>query len=324
MICEGLNKKLNKSLKKNELAFLFCFLVISALFVVNVNPNQLDNYSGDFRFHFYKSLGCVGEQIDMYAPLTSWIGGFFSFNTQFFYVFWLMFFFLVFPLALVYFSNWKAAVYWFAFFTPYYYLWGILAQGLVGFFLILFSRASPVQRLVLLGLAFLTHSLGLFLLLSYWAVEIIWDKKGFLAACVFVPTKSGASVEAAKARTGTNLLGGKGISGVNYLDFFRWFFINPLFFFGFFRLRGVEKLFSVLLFVGSLVLLIPRVLDFIVPFVCIRLAEEDHKLLFVLALVLIPFQVLNFASHFGLLTFSLTNGLFFWKELLVFCLGLIF
>lgn len=301
-------------------------MVVCLLFFLVPDPNKTSFFSSDFLFHYGKSGGIEYPLIsidgtptqpvfyDSYAPFVSFISAPFSFRIETFYLFWLMFFFLLFPLVLVGFSGkFFSGLAWFGFSAPFFFVSGLLSQGVISLFLVLFVfKRNIFLRLFLLFFSLFVHADGFFLLAGYWVFEILyfWFKYRlfFLGACFLPIAENNGSEEAVNlvsSSTGKSVFGTTGLLATNHTHVFQWFLFNPLAFFGFVGLWKKHRhlfFFCLLVMFLSWLFLYWRVVLSVVPFFAIGVGyyfDKASNMMRFLLCVLVFLGVLLLLFWFG-------------------------
>lgn len=331
---------------KNELivnnsflvGFVFLFFVCGVTFFLHPQVINFVYHPHDFQFHFFKASGHFveknewvdQEKLDAYPPLSGWLFAPFSFNIIIFYVSVLFVFFVLFGLLLVRLSgHWVSALFWVACSAPWFFLEGIIAQGIMTLLLLGFVFTKNIYlRLFLLVLALLTHGWGFWLLGGYWILEIVLNTNwrgvvlGVCGTSFFpVEAKVGATIQEVQASTtGTNLVGSKGLNMTNYVVVARWLLMFPLLPFGFIGLWKLNKTwfwFCLLGFIGAFVLLYWRIVESLMPFIVLGLTQyyqglskKGKFLLILIALGLIVIQLINYLYTIQNVHLSLTTLVF--------------
>lgn len=137
----------------------------------------------DFYFHYANAAGDVSlaeghhppETFEIYPPLFKWLSWPFAFSKEAYYLFTVLFFSVV-PAILLYLKTKSEYSAWF-YFAASSFFWhldyfAVFAQYLaVIILMVAIIRKDVLTRLILLPLAFLSHNLGLHLLLLYYLVD---------------------------------------------------------------------------------------------------------------------------------------------------------
>lgn len=321
-----------------KISFLILITILCLIYILHPGVDQLRFHPHDLQFHYFKASGAFfvpGEfidqaRLDSYAPLTSWIYAPFSFNLKTFYLFTLILFFLVMGLLLVYLSkHWITALFWVACSAPYFFLEGVLAQGIATFLLIAFVYSGLKLRLLLLCLGLLTHSWGFWLLLAYWVVEIVvkTDWRGVaLGVCggtlfpaPLNPKVQPTNISGIDSISNLNLLGFNGLNRITWVSVFRWIVMFPLLPFAFIGLWKKNKVwfwFSLVLFVGGFVLLYWRIVESVMPFIVLGLtyyyqasSKKMKILLIIVTLGLTLIQITHYWNTIQNIHLSITQSI---------------
>lgn len=307
-------------LKIGSIILIAMIIIVSSL---HPDINNLRFYPHDFQFHYFKAGNAdytVSEFIDeeklsIYAPLTSWVYAPFSFNLKTFYTYTLIIFFIVMGLLLAYLSkNWIAALFWLSCSAPYFFLGGVLAQGLATFLLIVFVYSRLKFRLILLCFGLLAHSWGFWLLLLYWLVELLvktnWKEVmlgicgGTLFPAPVDPKIQPTNIFGVESISNLNLLGFNGLNRITWISIFRWIVMFPLLpfaFIGLWKNNRVWFWFSLLLFSGGFILLYWRIVESVMPFVVLGLTyyyqTSSKRMKMLLIIVAIGLTIIQYANY---------------------------
>lgn len=323
--------------KRFALGFYILLVVSCATFFLHSYPANIEFYNHDFQFHFFDSGGkglnpnqyVDQDKLDSYAPVSAWIFAPFSFNARTYYLAIILVFVVIFGLLLVYLSkHWIAALFWVASSAPYFFIEGVIAQGILTLLLLLFVFSGFKLRVILLFVALLTHSFGLWLLIFYWLTEIALTTKwknivlGVCGTSFFPAIDNGKKtvVFGKVYETNKTLLGTQALNYSSYVYIFRWFFMFPLSVFGFVGLWKLNKTwfwFCLIGFFGAFAFLYWRVVESLIPFIILGLVEyyktksNKYKALLIIAcLGMIAIQLANYYSITQNVHLSLTTIFF--------------
>lgn len=334
--------------KRIYFVILIGLIICTFFWWVIPNRNDTQIYSGDFLFHYGKSAGKTTDELitmygaglnsvenfNSYPSLFHFLAQLFSLRIEFFLIFSLTIFFVLFPLLLSWASeNWTAGLFWIASSAPFFFAFGAIAQGIITLFLIPFVFANKIVpkrfivffRVFLLFLSILIHSHGWFLLAGFWVVEIIFylDWKNILLFGCFLPkTETLSAVESTEKmveHTGINIVGKKGLLSTGWIEVPRWFLFNPLSIAGFYGLWLNHKkflFFVIVIFCFGISFLWLRVIESAAPFIAIGISEYYLRskkfmrmVLIIFALLLIIMFFLHQLSLMNYLTFSFTGAI---------------
>lgn len=170
---------------------LLCLVLLLAAYAL-----QKDQLSNDYRFHIEKSKNienCPAPYLEPYCsdypPLAHWFFSLFAFSEKGFILAHLLLLFLLIPFLIWKLTeNTHSVIFYFASAAWTHSIDGTVAQtAMLIIFLLFVWRKNNLDRIVLLFVALLTHSLGVFLLGLYWILESFEKKNLHLLAIPSIP-----------------------------------------------------------------------------------------------------------------------------------------